>query len=307
MKSIHLVLIAASVHVLCITPLRAQTDYDWWNMIHNWDGISPPHKYITISPAYMGPNALPVPQVRMGLVNPWFEVENAIDFYFSRGDNTQDWFARVNVPVVKGIVSLEGYVVPLEHFETDTTTRDTRAARTRSGEGYAGGDIYFSTHVQLWQGKKFPDAALELAMKTASGTHLTDARFTDASGYFFNLSVGKGRGFQESFVDSLRWFAMAGFYSFQTYDDFHLQNDAMLLGAGFSVSRKIFHWRNELGGYAGFHYNGDHPMVFRSRLSAASRLFRYELMYQKGLHDFPYTGLRLSLVFYLDIHKKATE
>jgi hypothetical protein len=279
----------------------AQTDYKWWEKIHHWDGHTSWVKYITTSPAFMGPNALPVPAIQQGTIKDELEVENSFDAYLSKGDHTQDWFGRLNIPVAKNRVSMEGYVVPLEHFKMDTVTRDIRAARDKSGEGWAGGDLYFSTQVQIVRNKdKWPDIAFELAFRTASGTKLRDARYTDAPGYFFDLSIGRS-SICKTTIDSLRWYVMSGFYSFQTYNDLNLQNDAMLFGGGISLSEKKVSWRNEIGGYAGYYNNGDHPIVYRSCISIHAHRFRYELMYQKGIRDFPYTGIRATIVYHLGL------
>ena len=71
-------------------------------------------------------------------------------------------------------------------------TRDVRAARKRSAEGIEGGDFYFSTLIQLVKNhQKIPDILLSLNFKTSSGTGLENARFTDASAYFFDVSFHK--------------------------------------------------------------------------------------------------------------------
>ncbi|TAE61269.1 MAG: hypothetical protein EAZ89_00720, partial [Bacteroidetes bacterium] len=36
-------------------------DAAWWSQTVGWDGVSHWSRYIRTSPAYMGPNALPVP------------------------------------------------------------------------------------------------------------------------------------------------------------------------------------------------------------------------------------------------------
>ncbi|HDR67963.1 MAG TPA: hypothetical protein ENN61_02805, partial [Bacteroidaceae bacterium] len=48
--------------------LMGQVDYSWWNEKHNWDGVSNWTDYLIITPAYMGPNALPVPDLTDGIL-----------------------------------------------------------------------------------------------------------------------------------------------------------------------------------------------------------------------------------------------
>ena len=49
--------------VLVLFSLSAKAQFDWWNQIHNWDGATPWTQYMTYSHAYLGPNALPIPNV----------------------------------------------------------------------------------------------------------------------------------------------------------------------------------------------------------------------------------------------------
>ena len=127
--------------VLCFYFINAfsQEDFYWWGVKHNWDGITPWNQYMTISTSYMGPNARPVPDVSNGRVDSLAEIEVAGEYYFSKGDKTKDFFTRGILPLYDNRVSITVAVVPYEWFQTDTITRDKRAARTRSGKGGAGG------------------------------------------------------------------------------------------------------------------------------------------------------------------------
>ncbi|TAH40126.1 MAG: hypothetical protein EYC69_12015 [Bacteroidetes bacterium] len=278
----------------------AQEDFSWWTSIHQWDGHTPWNQYMTMSTSFLGPNALPVPELKNGKLSEELEVELAAGAHFSKGDKTQDFFSRLYIPLCNGKVALESYVVPLEFFSTDTLTRDTRAARTKSAQGHAGGDIYFSTHVQLLQDKEsWPDIALELAFRTASGTRLRDARYTDGSGYFMDLSFGKSIALAEERDIELRLFAMAGFYSYQTYDLLHLQNDAFLGGLGLNLISKQFLFSQSLSGYRGYLDIGDRPMVYKASLQWKRRKLDGKVWYQWGINDFPYQSIRVGLLYHL--------
>ncbi len=286
--------------VCYILPLHAEDDYTWWNEIHQWDGYTPWHQYMTMSSAFLGPNALPVPEVKKGSLSGEFELEIMAGAHFSKGDKTQDFFTRVYVPLCDGKVALEGYVVPLEFFQMDTVTRDLRAARTRSGEGHAGGDIYFSTQVQLLQDhENWPDMALELAFRTASGTRLSDARYTDAPGYFLDLSLGKSFALASEKDIELRLFSMLGFYAYQTYDLEHLQDDAFLAGIGAELNFNSFSFSQSLSGYHGYLDNGDQPLVYKASLQWKRRKLDGKIWYQWGLHDFSYQTVRVGVVYHL--------
>ena len=166
----------------------AQKDYAWWNNKHNWDGITHWSQYIIVSPKFMGPNALPVPKVRNALINEDVQLEAGSDFHFNKGDNTQNLFFGLFLPFAESKIAIEIYGVPLEHYNMDTVTRDERRAREKSTEGFASGDLYFGTVIQLIKNKRnLPDMTISLNAKTASGTNFENARFTDSPGYFFDL------------------------------------------------------------------------------------------------------------------------
>ncbi|HNQ61735.1 MAG TPA: hypothetical protein PKJ62_05035 [Bacteroidia bacterium] len=282
--------------------LKAQTEYAWWNDKHQWDGHTSWIQYMTMSTSFMGPNALPVPEVRTGALYNELEVEQLLGAHFSKGDKTQDFFSRLYVPISQGKVALEAFVVPFELYSMDTTTRDQRAARTRSGEGNAGGDIYFATHVQILQDKEaWPDIALELSFRTASGTRLSDARYTDGSGYYMDLSFGKSFALASEKNIELRVFAMGGFYSYQTYDELHLQNDAFLGGGGIALYTRKISFMHSISGYRGYLNIGDRPMVYKTAFQWKHRKLDAKIWYQWGLNDFPYQSVRFGVVYHLPI------
>jgi len=180
----------------------------------------------------------------------------------------------------------------------DTITRDIRAVRTESGEGSAGGDIYLATNIQVLKNKPgLPDIALRYTLKTASGTHLRDARYTDTPGYSIDLSFGKSYLNSAKSINQFRWFINSGLYVYQTYDTEHPQNDCFYYGGGFFIASNKIKWQNEIGGYAGYFNDGDHPLVFRSSLKLIRKLLCYEISYQQGLHDYDYDRYRATLTF----------
>jgi hypothetical protein len=284
------------------TTLYAQQDFSWWNELHNWDGHSPWTQYLTMSTSFMGPNALPVPEVKQGELEKELRIEILSGAHFAKGDNTQDLYTGLFVPLYEGKIALEAFVVPLEFFSTDTATRDLRAARTKSGKGRAGGDIYFSTQVQLLQNReKWPDILLELAFRTASGTRLRDARHTDGSGYYMDLSAGKTFDIAGERDLQLRLFAMLGFYSYQTHDPLHLQNDCWMEGIGAELNMKIFSVSQTFSGYRGYLDIGDQPLVYKGSLIWKRRKLDAKVWYQWGIHDFPYKSIRLGIIYHLPV------
>lgn len=282
---------------LFTSPAFSQADYSWWNKKHNWDGVSSWSKYLTYSPAYFGPNALPVPEIRNGLIQKRINLETMSDMHLSRGDNTFNFFLKLDVPLFNGRVAIEAFGVPFEVYEMDTITRDERAARDRDGKGTAVGDLYLSTKIQLLRDhKQWPDLMLGITLRTASGNSLGDARFTDAPGYYFDLSAGKSYAIGSTFF--IRPYGMVGFYVWQTNDDLHFQNDAILYGLGASLYNKTVEFNFKYGGYKGYLNNGDAPMVFRANANYKWPKTHLKLSFQQGLQDFKYSTISLGAVFF---------
>lgn len=286
--------------LLAVRPATAQQDYGWWNEANDWDGTSPWRSYLTLAPAFMGPNALPVPEIRNGHIEERALLRIAGDAHFSQGDDTQNAFVELSLPLFSDRVALNLAYVPFEHFAMTTETRDKRSARDFDGEGTAVGDLYVGTHIQLLRDhNRLPDVLLTINLKTASGNRLDAARYTDTPGYFFDVSVGKTYVLGER-VKSVRPYAMAGFYVWQTYQDLHYQNDAVLYGVGADLDLGDFIVSNVLGGYYGYLDQGDRPLVYR--LSLASQLsgrVNYLARLQHGITDFPYTSVRVGVNFRL--------
>jgi hypothetical protein len=288
-----------AVLLLVSVIVKAQTDISWWTQIHNWDGHTPWIKYLTYSAKYLGPNALPVPEINKGLVGTVGSIELAAEGHFSKGDNTQNLFTKLYYPIVGKLIAIEAYVVPIEHFKMDTATRDIRAARIKSGEGSAGGDIYFATIIQLVKNKKFPDLAFRMTCRTASGTNVSAARYTDAPGYFLDLSMGKNYNLGASSKLVLRPFAMIGFYSWQTNNDAHMQDDAFLYGAGIDIASEKIRLSASTGGYIGYIKDHDRPVVARLSILKLGNHFDCGISAQAGINDYPYNSIKLSVVYKL--------
>jgi hypothetical protein len=297
MCKIKIIQIIIFIAFLAGVNVNGQTDYGWWIKIHHWDGHTSWLDYLKYSSKYFGPNALPVPDISKGVVGITGTVEIAADGYFSKGDNTQDCYTKVYYPVVGKLIAIEGYVVPFEHFKMDTATRDIRAARIKSGEGTAGGDIYFGTVIQLVKNKKFPDVAFRMTCRTASGTDVSAARYTNAPGYFFDLSMGKDFKNDKFFFSTIRLYGMIGFYCWQTNLVNYMQDDSFLYGVGVDLSSEKIIISASAGGYIGYIKDGDRPAVARLSLFRKGNHFNYGLSGQAGLNDYYYNSIRISLVY----------
>jgi hypothetical protein len=281
-------------------------DFTWWNNKHHWDGVTNWDRYIIMSPAYMGPNALPVPEIKYGLIPKNSSFELSVEEHYLKGDNTQNLFTNLFYLISEGKLGLGINIVPFEFYKMDTITRDIRKSRDLDGKGFTdGGDLYVTTYIQIIKEKgKLPDLLLTLNLKTASGTNLGAARFTDTPGYFFDLSCGKSYT-PSRFFNSIRPYIMAGFYSWQTNRDDYRQNDALLYGIGFNLELNKISLENMLGGYWGYINNGDKPLVQRLIIrSTFESVFNYKIQLQQGYNDFLYTSIRVGTEINLDLLRK---
>jgi hypothetical protein len=294
--------------------IYSQDEATWWNQTHQWDGVTPWQEYIIYSPSYMGPNALPVPFSQKGLVLGRYELQLGFTGHFGSGDNTQDAFLRLYYPVVKNMVAVELYGVPIEHYEMDKNTIIERRTRHRDGNGFATGDFYFTTIIQISKNRKLPEIALRMACKTASGGMLSDARFTDAPGYFFDLSAGKDLRLQCNRTEKIRFHGMLGFYSWQMNLPNNQQNDAILYGGGVDIIFKAFRFEMEVDGYSGYFGKkevvvankykpvkfSDRPAVGRVQIVKPTCLIDLSLGFQSGINDFEYLSICFSLISHLN-------
>lgn len=256
-------------------------------------------RYMVLSPGYMGPNALPVPHVPKGIITEGGYFRSGAEVHMSSGDQTQNLYAHLYLPIVDSVVAIEAYGVPAEHYHLDTATRHRRNTHLLVGEGYASGDVYFATHLSILRNhQKWPDVVFRAGIKTASGSQLSAARFTDSPGYFFDVSFGKGKKLLNKQFHTIRWYGMLGFYSWQTHKHRYMQDDAMLYGAGIDLSTGNYTFSNVLAGYAGYRKNEDQPVVYRFKLDRKIKRHTVRLQYQAGLNHFPYQSIHVSFFYY---------
>lgn len=285
--------------VLISGNLAAQEDWSWWNDQHGWEpGMPGWRNWLIISPGYLGPNALPVPEVKRGLMENKTEIEITASNHFHSGDPTQDLSGRAFIPFAKGKIAIEMYGVLFEHYAYTEEIRNERISRDRDGKGTAIGDLYFTTLIQLVKDRKFPNTLFRMALKTASGTNLEAARYADAPGYFFDFSVSEDIGAEENFL--FRPFGMIGFYSWQTNDELRLQNDALLYGLGADAVKNNWRFTASWSGYHGYKNNGDRPMQLNFDLRKDYDKTAIRFQYRHGLKDWLYKTVRFSFIWKLN-------
>lgn len=288
--------------LFCIIPLLSfsgQDDWTWWNVKHGWEPGKPSWRsFLHITPGYLGPNALPVPEIRKGVVPAGENFEVGLDLHFQKGDPTQDIFAKYYRSFADNKIAIELYGVVIEHYAMSDSIRDARIARDYDGKGIAIGDLYFSTLIQLVKGRKFPDTMVRMTGRTASGGHLDAARYSDSPGYFFDFSFSKNyacRNEKMSFMP----FASFGFYSWQTNDDMNLQNDAFMYGAGADFKWSGWTLSNSISGYTGYKKEHDKPMVYTLNLNHQLKKNAIRLQYLYGMRDWNYQTIKLSYIINL--------
>ena len=289
-----------SLLLLVAVNLYAQSrdNMQWWNDKHNWDGYTPWFNMMTTSAAYFGPNALPVPDIREGRVADAYKFEFRPEAHLSKGDQTYDFYTSLIIPLAN-VASFEVFIVPFEYYKMDTLTRDERLVRSYNPVGHAGGDFWFGTNIQLVKDRAFPDLLFSAYFKTASGTNLDDARYTDAPAYYLMLNAGKTIWEQKERALKLRLFGSLGVYIWQTWNVHHSQDDAIAYGLGLRLENKSFFSRLSFAGYSGYINNGDRPNVLRFQLGTQHRTLNWIFKYQYGITDFDYHTLSLALVFSL--------
>lgn len=277
----------------------AQNEHGWWYEIHQHDGVTPWQRYLIMSPAFFGPNALPVPEINQGLIKSDFELESSIEAHYNSHEQTYNLYTKLFIPLYKNRVGIQLSIVPVEFFSYDSLIRDQRFSRNYEGKGHANGDLYIATQIQLLKNHRiWPDLLLGMHLRTASGNNFNSARFTDAPGYFFEISAGKSFNLNEDSSLVLRAYSMLGFYVWQTNLFAHFQDDAFLYGFGFKLSSKTISLVNELGGYYGYLNNGDRPLIYHFRLKTNfNKKINFGLQFEQGLQDYNFRSLRVSIFY----------
>jgi hypothetical protein len=283
------------VAVMCCIFLSASAQsYSWWEETVHWDGVTPWERYVVFTPGFLGPNALPVPRISNGSIDSINSFGLANDIYFSKDDHTQDIALYANYCVVKNKISLDIYWVPLEHF---TMTHELKAERhvfpLHYYDHYGEGDIHLNTNIQLINNKrKNIQSALRIGYRFPT-SQIGAARFTDAPGYYFDISFAKG-----FYASPLKWIVMAGGYFWQAEIRRHPQDDAFLFGTGLEWNKKNLRLQSSVSGYLGYFYRmRDKPILFRVGFDKTIKRKILFFQFQQGLHNFNYSSLSLGIKF----------
>ena len=258
---------------------------------------------IVLTAENLGPNALPVPEIRNGLVNEKVFFSLSGNYHFSDYDRTYNPDFKVSLPLADGRIAIEISSPFVEWFSADSLSLVERKARNLSSTGTSGGDVYVATLIQLLRNHSYlPDLMLSINLKTASGNNLEQLRHTDTPGYYFDLSLGKNFSVSEKL--NVRPFGLIGFYVYQTHQVMALQNDALLWGGGVAFSTPRVEFAGKIGGYHGYFNQGDRPVVVRvSSDFKISNSTVGTFGFQKGLNDFPFNSVSIGVKYLFFISK----
>lgn len=260
--------------VLCATALDAQ-NLDWWDALHNYPAAAGTvrDRYISISPGYMGPNALRAPVLRNGKIDNELWSETTIEYHRGVGDRTVNIWSEFNIPLAKDKALIYMQSIPWEYWEVTTATRDERRMQGRSGKDWNTGDTAFGFIVRITNEdkSKWPNITFRAHTKTTTGGNLRNARFTDASMFFWEATTSKTLAKTERTSFLIK--GMLGFYTWQTNRNFlpngskYMQNDAGTYGVGLEYKRDQWAWGSDVSGYHGYIENRDTPSFWRNQLS----------------------------------------
>jgi len=256
------------------------------------------HPTQTLAPAFMGPNALPIPDFRFPLVSNLNSVGISTNWHFAKGDFTQNPYFEV-YKSISSRCAIITFMSPIEYFEISEDVKNRRKIDSSySNSGYAIGDFYFGFQLNLLEGHEFlPEISLENFCRTASSENVAQARFTDSPGYWVNFCFGKEFCFFDSKLKT-KITVTQGLYVWQTYDYPNPQNDAHFYGLKLENEFGKLGLKFTYSGYSGWKENGDKPRTLRCVIYRNFNRHSIGIEYQKGLRDFPYQTVSIAWNFY---------
>jgi hypothetical protein len=279
------------VFLSCFHNLSAQS-FEWWRDNVNWDGTTHWWKYLTVSPAYFGPNALSVPNMNNGSADTNRTLGLGAAFHFRSGDRTQNLVLTGNYTTPGNSISIDAQFIPHERFQMSHALKTERKVYYQDYyKKSTTGDVVVNTVFQVFnRWRPNVQLAMRVGVRMPSGGGLGAARYADVPAYWIDagagLPIARGRW---------KWTSMLGFLVWQTNSDNLRQNDAFLFGTGMEYQHRNISGQLNLSGYLGYKNNGDKPVVvrglFQRKFSAAIGYLRL----QQGVHDFNYFTAELGV------------
>lgn len=251
---------------------------------------------VEINPGFLGPNALPVPQLRETRVGSKMRASLGLESHYQRNRELvgNPRFAIFLPFSERAALRLSGE--PLEYFVTSSDLQNERNALNK--RGFAPGDLYFGAMFQILDRDYDPiDLSLNVTTKSTTGKGLESSRHTDAPGYIIDVTLadtdytaGGIKYKLSSYIAFLAWQTGLG-----------EQNDAF----GNAIRIDYYLWpraalSSELGYYIGTQFTEDRPVVIR--VGYKYRFADWELVasYTRGINDAITNSLLLGFTFMKD-------
>lgn len=260
------------------------------------------------SPAWFGPNANPVPEFTDARIPAKTTLSLMGDYYFGHGDQTENGYFKIELPLLPERVSFKIWSTVLENYKVTNQISAERNMLNGTTSGKANGDFYVQTRIRiLKETTSLPSLILNSTLKTASGTNHLERRYFDTPGYYFDAEIGKSWYTKSSFISEIRAVANVGFMCWETEMQ-STQDDAPMYGAKIIIGNKNWKLENTLSGYWGWmHTNanfgsdyGDAPSVYAAKITKMNKTINYFVQYQYGIKDFPYNQIRVGVSFTLE-------
>ena len=253
---------------------------------------------VNYSPAYFGPNALPVPEFSDATIPKETILQLSGNHFFGFGDITKSIDLRIEIPLLPEHVSFNIWYTGFETWRVTQEIYDHRNMMGDSLRGTAWGEFYVETRMLLLKEReRRPSIVLNSTLKAAAGTNFGQRRHYDTPGYYFSVEVSKSFFPRRRFLDEVRPVAHIGFLCWETTNS--VQNDAPMYGGKIILRNRLFDFQNTLSSYYGWMNNGDVPLVFSSRLTFKQPKFNFFYQYQYGINDFSYHHVQIGLAFKL--------
>ncbi|MDP4185873.1 MAG: hypothetical protein Q8862_12035, partial [Bacteroidota bacterium] len=260
------------------------------------------YKYLLFAPGMMGPNALPVPNVAHGRVGETLDLELGVDGHSMTGDHAVNSYFNLYYPIVSGVVAIQLFAYPTETFRMSNAVRDQRQIYyDDTGVITQTGDLYFLTELQILKNRKwFPDMAFTYAYKTTTGD-VKHARYTHSPAHYFHISLGKEYSLN-SFVRKMGFYGMGGLFVWQTNREEVSQDEGPLFGFENKLWVKHFCLTQSISGYHAYEETGENkPVIYKVKMGREGKKLDVGIEYQKGLRNYYYNTLRLSIVFHFPV------
>jgi hypothetical protein len=249
-----------------------------------------PVKY---SSAFFGAHSLPVPEVTNGKIPEFTTLGLSTDYSFGFGDQTVGLRFDAEIPLLPKYISLNTWMVFYEKYWLTPEVCEIREIDPPVSMGTATGDLYVQTRLSvLSETQKRPQIVIDITLRTASGK-FKNKRFHDTPAYYFDASISKSISVNTNFLKDIRFVLNGGFLCWETTNS--TQNDAPMYGFNFMLSNSFLCFENQIGGYWGWMNNGDHPLVYSTKLTYSYRFFSLSFLYRYGIMDFPYHQIQFGL------------